>query len=330
MKTVFLFCRRPLSYGKSALCLSLIFVFFVSCVPLRRHGEGQAPAPKGVKAEDISLAFDPPSAVAAWGETLFVQTEASLKSGQKYPVNLTVSSVPPGLSATLNPAILAPGQKGTLAISPALGEVRLGPTEINLEARAYGTERPREFPYSIEVVRSSGVLVQVLTAPQSQECRNACGRVSGSTGQLSVDFYDLILELGQKCDDKKPLPASQRINAISYSIGDDGFGFGRTCRVALVATPTSEYDLVNIRLPGAKVERGEVLLRLRSVQGVWLSPDNTVALVLSSGSLTPYDVLTGQVLGQACRVTGNFTGATLASGTLLTAASDRPCTWTIR
>ncbi len=330
MKPVFLFCRQHLSNGRFALYLCLIFMFFLSCVPLRRHGEGQTPAPKSVKAEDISLAFEPPSAVAAWGETLFVQTEASLKSGQKYPVNLAIVSTPPWLSATLNPAILAPGQKGKLAISPSVGEAQLGPMEISLEARAYGTDRPREFHFSVEVVRPSGSFVQVLTAPMTQECRNACGRVSGTQGQLSVDFYDLILEQGQKCDETKSLPASQCINRTPYPIGEDGFGFGRTCRVAVVVTSASEYNFVNIRLPGAKADRGDVLLKLRSVQSIWLSPDNTVALVLSGSSVAPYDVLTGQPLGDTCRLTGAFAGATLAGGTLLTAAADRPCTWTIR
>ncbi|MFH1011512.1 MAG: hypothetical protein V1784_09810 [bacterium] len=326
----FLFCAQPSSLLRAGPILLGLSVLFFSCAPLTRQRGKEISPPKGVDVEDIFLELDPPSGVVAWGETLFVQLRAGLKGEQKYPVQVAVSKAPAWIWTNLNPAILAPQQTGKLAISPFLGEAELGSAEIYLEARAYGTDRPREFRFSIEVVRQSGQFVQVLTAPVSQGCRNACGRVSGASGQLAVDFYDLILEQGQKCDDRTPLPSSQRINRAPYRISDDGFGFGRACRVALVVAPAGEYNLVNIRLPGAKAERGEVLLKLRNVQSIWLSPDNTVALAVSGSSLLPYDVLTGRLLGETCRISGALTGVLLTGGTLLTATADRSCNWTIQ
>ncbi|MBM3325065.1 MAG: hypothetical protein FJY66_05295, partial [Calditrichaeota bacterium] len=209
MKRFFLFYGPLSTLPRNAPILLGLSFLFLSCAPLTRQKGKEISPPKGVHAEDIFLELEPPSGVVAWGETLFVQLRAGLQSERKYPVHISVSKTPAWLWTNLNPAILAPQQTGKLAISPSLGEAELGKSEIHLDARAYGTDKPREFRFSLEVVRQSGQFVQVLTAPRTQACRNACGRVSGSGGQLAVDFYDLILEQGQTCDDRTALPPSQ-------------------------------------------------------------------------------------------------------------------------
>lgn len=309
------------------ICLSL---FLLTCSPILKRLTPKATGPKSPSIEDVLVEFNPPSGVVAWGDTLAVQIEAGLKSGQKYPVYVRASQGPPWFSVWLDSPILAPDQSGKLILSPSLGEAELGHMEIHLEAGAFGMTEPREFDYSVEVVRQSGQLIEVMTGPVNQDCRTVCGRITGSAGEYRVDFYDVIPEQGQSCDKVESLPVTQRINRVPYATTDEGFGFGRTCRVALVVSSGGEYKLINLLMPGAKVGRGEVLLTLRNIRNLWLSRDNTVALAVSGSSLVPYDVLTGRVLGEACRSAESFTGATLTDGKMLTAMADRPCTWMIQ
>jgi hypothetical protein len=309
------------------LCLCSLSLLLFSCSRLLEKISPSAEH-KRVSAEDIRLQFDPPSTIAAWGETSEVSITATWADNQKYPVQVTVPESPAWLSVETRPVILEPNEPGVLAITPALGEAELGQTTIRLEATAYGMKQPREFSYKVEITRQSGSFTVVLTGPVNQQCREVCGQVTDGRGQGAVDFYDLQLEQGQSCDG--PLPSAQRINRMSYPVTEEGFGFGRTCRVALVASPGGEYNLVNIRLPGVQAGRGDVLLKLRNIQSLWLSRDNTVALALSGSSLAPYDVLTGGTMGESCRIVGSFVGATLTEGTQLSATADHPCNWTIR
>ncbi len=329
MRRIFL-CERHFLSPCVALLLISLSLLLLTCSPILKRNTPEVPGPKSPSVEDIFVEFDPPSGVVAWGETLAVQIEAGLTSGQKYPVYVRASQGPPGFSVWLDSPILAPDQNGKLILSPALGEAELGHTEIHLEAGAFGMREPREFRYSVEIVRQSGQFVEILTGLVNQDCRAVCGRITSSAGEYRVDFYDVMPEQGQSCDDAKSLPITQRINRSPYATTEEGFGFGRTCRVALVVSPGGDYKLVNLRMPGAKVGRGEVLARLRNIQDLLLSRDNTVALVVSGGSLVPYDVLTGQVLGDACRGAGSFAGATLTDGKMLTATGDRLCTWVIQ
>jgi len=329
MRRIFL-CERHLLGAYLAPLLISLSLFLLTCSPILKRKTPEAPGPKSPSVEDVFVEFDPPSGVVAWGETLAVQIEAGLTSGQRYPVHVRTSQGPPWFSVWLDSPILAPDQNGKLILSPALGEAELGHTEIHLEAGAFGMTEPREFRYSVEIVRQSGQFIEVMTGPVNQDCRAVCGRITSSAGEYRVDFYDVMPEQGQSCDDAKSLPITQRINRSPYATTDEGFGFGRTCRVALVVSPGGDYKLINIRMPGAKASRGEVLLKLRNIRNLWLSRDNTVALVVSGSSLVPYDVLTGRILGDACRIAVSLTGAVLADGTLLTTNDERPCQWTIR
>jgi len=320
--------ERHLSTVCRFFCLCSLSLLLLSC---SRIFEKISPRPqeKPVAAGEIRLLLDPPSStVVAWGETSEIGITASWRDGQEYPIEVTVPESPAWLTVETRPVILEPNKPGVLAIMPALGEAKLGQTAVRLEATAYGIQQPRTFVYKVEITRQSGAFTVVLTGAVNQQCREVCGQVAGGRGAGAVDFYDLQLEKGQSCDG--PLPSTQRINRMSYPVTEEGFGFGRTCRVALVASPGGEYNLVNIGLPGVQVERGDVLLKLRNIQSLWLSRDNTIALALSGSSLTPYDVLTGGTMGESCRIVGSFVGATLTDGTQLSATADHPCEWTIR
>jgi hypothetical protein len=329
MRRIFLCKRTTFLVASSFLLIALLFLLS-ACSPILKHRTTEAKAPKSPSVEDILVEFTPPSAVVAWGETLAVQVKADLKSGQKYPVQVKVSESLSWLPVWLDSPILAPEQEGKLNLAPSLGEARLGRTEIRLEAGAFGMTRMRELRYSVEIVRQSGEFNKVLTGTVNQDCRTVCGRVTNSGGRRQVDFYGVVLEQGQSCDGSEPPPATQRINRLPFETTEEGFGFGRTCRIAVIASPSGEYQFVNLRMPGVQVARGEVFLRLRSVQSIWLSRDNTVAMVETSGSLMPYDVLTGQVLANPCRSSGALTAAVLSGGTMLSTGGERPCQWTIQ
>ena len=323
--------KRHLSNACLFLCLMSFVCFLGSCTTpkflQKKESSGQRQHP--VKANDFTLELTPSSAKVGWNETVDIETYISWETDQSYPVRLSVTDCPSWLTVTPTPAILEPDQIGKLSISPMIGEAQLGQTEILLQASVYGMKKPREFRFTVDITRQSGSFTQVHLAPVTQQCRLFCAQVSTSGNQPVVNFFNLFPDLGQECGDKKSLPMSQRVNGRPYPISNEGFGFGRTCRVALVASPSGEYNLVNIALPGASVPPGNVLLQLRSVQGFWLSPDNTIALVLSNNSLKPYDVLTGKITGETCHIVGQLTHMTLEDGTNLTANADYPCSWTI-
>ncbi|MBU1937350.1 hypothetical protein KKG05_08115 [bacterium] len=327
----FFFHRRHLFYVCLFLCLMGFICFLGSCTTPKflQKKEPSVKRSEPVQARDFALELTPASATVGWNETATIETYISWETKQSYPVRISVVDCPSWLTVTPQPAILEPDQTGKLSISPMIGEAKLGPTEILLQASSYGMKRPREFRFTVDVTRQSGSFAKILLAPVTQQCRLCCAQLTTSGNQPVVNFYNLYPDLGQECGDKKSLPMSQRINGRPYPIGDEGYGFGRTCRVALVASPSGDYSLVNIALPGASVPPGNVLLQLRNVQGFWLSPDNTIALVLSSNSLKPYDVMTGQLLGETCHIVGQLTHITLEDGINLTAQADYPCRWTI-
>jgi hypothetical protein len=73
-----------------------------------------------------------------------------------------------------------------------------------------------------------------------------------------------------------------------------------------------------------------VLLKVPSAQICWLSQDNTIALVTTAGSLSPYDVRTGLPLGLGCSIYGSDLTDAILTGTQITAAASKTCEWEIK
>ncbi len=120
------------------------------------------------------------------------------------------------------------------------------------------------------------------------------------------------------------MPDSQRVGGRTYPLTERGFGFGSTCAVAVVWEANGMLSFVNLGLSRA-LPRGAVLTTLRGGDDVWLSPDNTVALVRFSEFFVPYDVPSGRELGNPCGTDSAITLPVLSGDSL----KASPCAWQI-
>lgn len=212
-----------------------------------------------------------------------------------------------------------------LIVNVDAGSAKLGKRTLKLEASAFSLKKPLTFELEVEIVRQSGDFEPVFAAPVTVECRNICGKYVGGR----VAFYDVLKEFGQSCGDPSTIPESQKIGNREFALSNKGFGYGRTCKVACCYEVGGSFSIVNLGFYNHPVPRGEAMVRLRNISDCWLSPDNTIIIAMNGSALTPYDALTGNRLGETCRIVGEFQGAVL-EGDMLTAYSSRDCQWQIK
>jgi hypothetical protein len=315
---------------KTTLSILIIAALFTGCnfiKSLTSDSTGGSNTSVSANEYDLQVTPDQTEVTLEWGKTTEIPLDVKWGGAQKYPVQINpAANTPAWLMVETKPAILQPPGKAVLNLTATLGEAELGSRTLVIEASAYGMTTPKQVEIKLHIQRQAGKFVPVLSAPVSVECRSICGKVANGR----VTFYDVLREKNQSCSDKADLPESQKIGIMSYPVSSSGYGFGRTCQVAAVFTTDGALNVVNLGLPGAAKKRGEVLLKVPSAQICWLSQDNTVALVTTAGSLSPYDVRTGLPLGLGCSIYGSdLTDATL-DGMHLSAIASKTCEWEIK
>ncbi|MCB9357528.1 MAG: hypothetical protein H6505_03055 [Calditrichaeota bacterium] len=310
-----------------ALFVIAASVFTKACQGPESSGPKNAPEGFGTaQKSDLVIEAQQSSVQVEWGTTAEVKLNVSWKAGQKYAVQVApAAGTPEWLNVSVKPVILDPPGVVTVMVSPELGWAKRGTHKIKLQASAYALKDPVETEVEIEVVRQSGSFEALQTLGSSIECRNICGKVSNGR----IAFYDLLKEKGQECDDKKALPDNQRIGLKQYSVSSKGYGFGRTCAIAGVWENTGSLTLVNVGFFERSIPRGDAFMTIRSAERVWLSPDNTIAIAQSGSAFTPYDVMTGNQIGEQCRSTGDVTGIRV-DGERLVVFSSKDCEWQVK
>lgn len=261
-----------------------------------------------------------------WGVTAEFKLNVSWKSGQGYAIQVTpASGTPEWLNVSVKPVILNPPGVVTVSVTPELGKAKRGKHKIMLEATAYEMKEPVETEIEIEVVRQSGAFEVLQTLESTVECRNICGVVNNDR----ISFYDLLKEKGQECDQKGGLPANQRLSTREYSLSQKGYGFGRTCTIAGVWENTGSLTLVNVGFFDTSIQRGDMFMQIRNAERVWLSPDNTIAIAQNGSAYTPYDVISGNQLGETCRSAGEVTGLRYDANKLVVFSANN-CEWIVK
>ncbi len=309
----------------------ILFVFAVS-VFTRACDSLKDPPPSTVEgfgdfqASDLIIEPSQDEIKIEWGMPVEVPLQVSWAKGQKYAVQVEAAQgTPAWLQVETRPVILDPPGEMLLIVDVDAGSAKLGKRTLELEASAYGLKKPLTFELEVEIVRQSGDFEPVFAAPVTVECRNICGKFVGGR----VAFYDVMKELGQSCNDPSTIPESQKIGNREFALSNKGFGYGRTCKVACCYESGGNFSIVNLGFHNHPVPRGEAMVRLRNINDCWLSPDNTIVLSVNGSALTPYDALTGDQLGETCRIVGEFQGAVLEDN-ILTAYSSRDCQWQIK
>ncbi len=286
-------------------------------------------APEGfgtAQKSDLVIEAQQSSMQVEWGKTAEFALNVSWKAGQKYAVQVApAAGTPEWLNVSVKPVILDPPGVVTVTVTPELGWAKRGKHKVTLQATAFGLRSPVETEIEIEVVRQSGALEALQMLNSSVECRNICAKVTN--GKLA--FYDLLKEKGQECDDKSKLPDNQRIGSREFSVSSKGYGFGRTCAIAGVWENTGALTLVNVGFFERTIPRGDAFMTIRNAERVWLSPDNTIAIAQSGSAFTPYDVLTGNQIGELCRSTGDVTGIRFDANRLVV-FSSKDCEWEVK
>ena len=308
------------------LFIMAVSVFTRACESL------QDPPPKEVEgfgemsATDLVIEPAQDEIKVEWGMPVEVPLQVSWAKGQKYAVQVQAApGTPEWLQVDTHPVILDPPGQMMLILNVDAGGAKLGKRTLTLEASAFSLKKPQMVDLEIEIVRQSGEFEPVYAAPVTVECRNVCGKFVGGR----VAFYDVMKELGQSCADPSTIPESQKIGNREFALSNKGFGYGRTCKIACCYESGGSLAIVNLGYYSHPVPRGEALVRLRNINDCWLSPDNTILLAVNGSALTPYDALTGNPLGETCRIVGEFQGARLY-GDMLTAYSSRDCQWQIK
>jgi hypothetical protein len=277
---------------------------------------------KNPKAAELLIHPTTVQPVLEWGTPLDLPVDVAWKSGQKLAVQLApAADTPKWLTVDIQPAIIDPPTRVTVRLSAAPGEAIPGDYTVILEGSAFGFNQPVPVEIAFTLRRQAGEFAPLLAGTVSIECRGICGTVAD--GQ--VNFYDVLREKDQFCNDSYPLPESQRIGPRGFALSDRGFGYGRTCKLAGIYESSGMFSIINLGL-SPRLPRGAVLLTLRGVSDCWFSPDNTIALITIGEAVQPYDVLTGKSLARPCRNPAKTTSAAL-HGDSLTAG---PCSWVIR
>ncbi|MBK6765399.1 MAG: hypothetical protein IPG71_03480 [bacterium] len=310
-----------------------IALFVIAASVFTRACQGPESGPKSApegfgtaSSSELVVEAQQPTQQVEWGMTAEFALNVSWKSGQKYAVQVApASGTPEWLNVAVKPVILDPPGVVTVSVTPELGKAKRGKHTITLQATAFGMKSPVETELEIEVVRQSGSFEALQTLNATIECRNICGVIANGR----IAFYDLLKEKGQECDQKGGLPANQRLGAREYSLSQKGYGFGRTCTIAGIWENTGTLTLVNVGFFDTSIKRGESFMQIRSAERVWLSPDNTIAIAQSGSAFTPYDVISGNQIGETCRSTGDATGMRYEANKL-TVFSSNNCEWDVR
>lgn len=302
-------------------------VFSRACQGPESSGPKSAPEGFGTaQKSDLVIEVQQTSLQVEWGTTAEVPVNVSWKSGQKYAVQLApAKDTPEWLNASVKPVILDPPGTVVISFTPELGKAKRGTHAVTLQATAYGMKDPVETEIEIEVVRQTGSFEALQALEATIECRNICGVVNN--GRIS--FYDLLKEKGQECDQKGGLPENQKLGTRQYSLSQKGYGFGRTCTIAGVWENTGTLTLVNVGFFDTTIPRGETFMQIRSADRVWLSPDNTLAIAQSGSAFTPYDVVSGNQIGETCRSAGEVSGLRYEANTI-TVFSSNNCVWEVK
>jgi hypothetical protein len=302
--------------------VSLLAVLLLLSTGCQKRTKSTA-VPGGGKApvSQLEINITRTDVLVAWGMPAEIPIEVQWKAGQKYAVQLSAPDAPAGMEVELDPAIVDPPGRSVLRITPVVGEAMLTDHTINIEASAYGMSTPLRKSVTISVTREDGEFIPVYAGDVTVECRNVCGKLANGR----VTFYDVLREKNQSCGDKASLPESQKIGTHSYGVSNTGFGYARTCRVAAIFETGGTLSLVNIGAATPHVKRGDLFATITGGEQCWFSPDNSIILVKHGSELRPYDVYSGQPLGNSCRLTGEI-GTPVLAGKHVSAGS---CEWTV-
>lgn len=275
---------------------SVLIFFLLSCSP---KPSTKAETPQGFgesRAADLDVKPKQSEIVVEWGKTVTAQVDVNWLGGQKYPVQIApAGGTPAWLNVETRPAILEPPGTMDIDLKADVAPGILGEHRITFEASAYQLSQPVTFEIKIDVQRQGGEFWPLYAQRATNECRNVCGKITNG----GLAFYDVLREKDQDCSDAA-LPETQRIGLKVFGVSDQGFGYAKGCNVAAVYESAGSFSIVNIGFFDLPVKRGDVLLTLRDVTTCWFSGDNTLVIVQSGRGYTPYDLLSGNQIGDVC------------------------------
>lgn len=237
-------------------------------------------------------------------------------------VQLTIDpATPRWLMAVLPSDSLTLPASVPLRLETAPGNGLPGPATLVLGVHGAGLDSVLHVALPVLLRRVRGAFTAVQGHAFSQPCSTLCGRVDD---RYQLDFYDLAAVPGLPCAGERMLPESLRVGGRTFPLAERGFGYSPGCGLAVVWEGSGALSLVNLGL-SRSLPRGAVLTTLRGGTDVWLSPDNTVAVIRFSELLVPFDVTTGRQLGSPCGIDESPAPPILTADSL----HAGPCAWQI-
>jgi hypothetical protein len=236
-----------------------------------------------------------------WGVPYELPVDILWVSIHRIPMYLFPAGDTPGwLKVDIEPAQLDTSARVTVRLTAIGGQAPEGNLTFTLQAVSDSLPQTLDKSFSFYVRKQTGTFTRLQFGIEPTTCDSICAQIT-SYGQLI--FYDLH-GTTLPCSDSTNLPASKIIGVQGFALSQAGYAFGSTCRLAAVYEMNGTLTFVNLGLSG-RLPPGAALLSLRGVSACWLSPDNTMALVLLSDVVMPYETTTGRTLGGPCRLTGD-------------------------
>jgi hypothetical protein len=302
--------------------LACLICFLLGCSP---KPSTKAETPQGFgqsRAADLEVKPKQSNIVVEWDKTVTAQVDVNWLGDQKYPVQIApANGAPSWLKVETRPAILEPPGTMDIDLKAEVTPGILGEHRITFEASAYQLSAPVTFELTIDVQRQGGEFFPLQPQRATNECRNVCGKIVDG----GLAFYDILREKDQECTDSK-LPETQRIGLKTFGVSDKGFGYAHGCNVAGIYEAAGTFSIVNLGFFELPIKRGEVFVTLRDVASCWFSADNTLALVQIGRGYAPYDLLSGQPVGDVCYPTRDIGRVVMYNNVL----NIEKCEWKIR
>jgi len=148
----------------------------------------------GIQPNDFTMTPVPTSANLDAGMSTSFQINTTVINGNPQPVNLTISGLPPEVTATFNPATITSGQSSTLTLTATPNAL---PQTAALTIKGTGTGATRTTSVSITVINTNIFPTVAVTAPVNNTIVTGTITVAanaadadGSVASVTFDFPD--------------------------------------------------------------------------------------------------------------------------------------------
>jgi hypothetical protein len=272
-------------------------------------------------AHHLEITSSTVSDTIEWGLPYELPVEIHWVSGSRMSVHLApAADTPPWLKVEIQPAVVDTTAQVIVRLTPQSSQTPVSQFSFVMVATSDSLPMPVQAQFSFIIRPQTGDFTRLRFDTASRACDSVCAKVSPD-GQVA--FYDL--RQGGSCNDTAAAPEA-RISYQGIALSRKGFAFGSTCKVAAVYEASGMLSFVNLGIY-PRIPAGGILLSVRGAQDCWISPDNTIAVIAIGEAIMPYDIGTGRLLGNPCRLSSDTVSVHFYGSSIIRAGL---CKWVLQ